>query len=190
MQWAYDLYVGSTEGKYPLVPWLSHSYFTPQEFATIMSNLKAIGIDGWILLDYNGPGANVPDYPDIRPYLAALHEAGLMQPIWAIQNFTVTINGNTATVSWTTTVPTNATLEYANGKIFYATTSLYQNALYYKDINYNGTNSIKIENSTFSTTHNFTILITDLTCFRIWCTDEAGNATVTSRPILISEIQK
>jgi len=193
VQWAYDLYVGSTEGKYPLVPWLSHSYFTPQEFATIMSNLKAIGIDGWILLLYNGPGAEyLPQeykqtYPDIRPYLAALHEAGLMQPIWAIQNFTMVINGNNATISWTTTVPTNATIEYLNGKIFYATTSLYENALYYKDVNYNGTNSIKIYNSTQSTIHSFTLPIGTIKEFRVQSID-SNNTKITSQPISFSDL--
>ncbi|MEM3566201.1 MAG: family 10 glycosylhydrolase [Candidatus Bathyarchaeia archaeon] len=196
VQWAYDLYVGKVEGKYPLIPFLSHSYFTPEQFANLMAQLKAIGIDGWVLLLYNGPGAEYmpaeyrETYPDIRPYLAALHEAGLMEPIWAIQNFTVSVSGNTATISWTTTVPTNATIEYSDGKIFYAATSLYQNALYYKDINYNETDSIKIYNSTYSTTHNFMIPVSDTTCFRIICTDENGNATVTSRPIQISEIQR
>lgn len=185
-QWAYDLYVGSREGKYPLIPWLAHRYFTPQEFANLMTQLKSIGIDGWILNPYGGPGAEGIGYPDIRPYLAALYDAGLMEPVWAIQNFQVVANLTHATISWTTTVPTNATIEYANGTIFYSTTSLYQGALYYKDINYNETDPVKITNSTYSTAHSFTISITEITRLRIQCADKNGKI-LTSKEYLISE---
>jgi hypothetical protein len=111
-----------------------------------------------------------------------------MQPVWAIQNFTVQVNGNYATISWTTTVPTNATIEYADGKIFYANVRYgdWDRPIYYKDINYNGTNSIKISNSTWSTTHSFIIPITPETEFRVQCSDAYGTK-VTSTPVLISK---
>lgn len=184
VQWAYDLYVGSTEGKYPLIPWLSHSYFTPQEFANLMAQLKSIGIDGWIMNPYGGPGAESLPYPDVRLYLAALQEAGLMEPIWAIQNFSGKVNGNTATISWTTTVPTKSKIEYKDTPLFVGTVGT-SNGITYKDIDYiPGTTQ---EDATLKTSHSFTIPITGSTQFRIQNTDENG-VTVTSSPMTPAEV--
>jgi hypothetical protein len=190
LQASIELFTGCVEGKIPMIPWINHLIGTPQDLVQKLTAMKNVGMDGWILNPYGGPGAPSVSYSDIRPYLSALYDAGLMEPIWAIQNFNVTINGNTTTVSWTTTVPTNATIEYANGKIFYATTSLYQNQLLYKDIDYNGTDATKISNSTWSTFHSFTIPITENTRFRIWCIDEKSSFTLTSREFTILEFKK
>lgn len=200
LQNSLNFYTGGAEGKIPMVPFItfldmSIDEYTPmpiQNFIDVVSALKQNGADGYIIYKYGGPGwENDPSlrkFADVRPHLAALIQAGLMQPVWAIQNFTVQVNGNYATISWTTTVPTNATIEYADGKIFYANVRYgdWDRPIYYKDINYNGTNSIKISNSTWSTTHSFIIPITPETEFRVQCSDAYGTK-VTSTPVLISK---
>jgi hypothetical protein len=186
-----NFFVGCAEGKIPVIPWTCYTTEADprpiDNFVQAVQIMRSYGLDGWIIWRYGGPGWNRPGYSDIRPYLAALAEAGLLEPVWAIQNFTVTINGNYATISWTTTVPTNATIEYANGKIFYA--SIVGTDFHYKDINYNSTDSTKIYNSTWSTFHLFTIPITENTKFRIQSIDENGTFIITSKEYSISEFR-
>jgi hypothetical protein len=182
-------FVGKREGKIPVIPFTCYTLESDprpiDNWVQAVQIMRSYGLDGWIIWRYGGPGWNRPGYSDIRPYLTALADAGLLEPVWAIQNFNVEIKGNYATISWTTTVPTNATIEYANGKIFYA--SIIGTNFHHKDIDYNGTDSTKISNSTWSTFHSFTIPITQPTSFRISSTDEDGNFTTTSKDYSITE---
>jgi hypothetical protein len=189
---SFNFYTAGPEGKIPMIPFITDwnmdaaQPLAIEDFVETVRQMKLNGADGWIIWAYFGPGL-YPQNLDIRTYLTALFDAGLMEPVWAIQNFTVSINGNYATISWTTTVPTNATIEYANGTIFYATIRYndFGRPFHYKDIDYNSTDSIKITNSTWSTTHSFTIPITENTMFRIQSIDQNG-IIVTSRPFTIS----
>ncbi|MEM3697181.1 MAG: family 10 glycosylhydrolase [Candidatus Bathyarchaeia archaeon] len=195
-----NFYTGGAEGKIPMVPFITFlqmpDEFTPmpvEAFVNVVRGLKQNGADGWIIWRYGGPGfENDPfrKFADIRAHLAALINEGLMPPVWAIQNLQViSINATHVTISWTTTVPTDATIEYINGKIFYANIRYgdFGRPIYYKDIEYNGTNTKKIYNSTYSTEHSFTMTLTDLTQFRIQCKDING-VTITTKPMTKSEI--
>ncbi|NWF86635.1 family 10 glycosylhydrolase [Candidatus Bathyarchaeota archaeon] len=183
-----DFYVGGSEGKIPLVVFttidIDGSPRNINNFVEATRLMRNNGADGWIIWRYGGPGLTA--YFDVRPYLGALQETGLMEPIWTIQNLTVSINpGRTAaTISWTTTVPTKSRIEYANHPLFNATVRYddFGRPIYYKDIDYVG-GTIQ-ENTTLKTTHSFTILITDETRFRIQCID-ANNITITSKEILV-----
>jgi len=178
-----EFLTGGVEGKVPMIPWVNYLIGTPSDLVQKLTAMKNVGIDGWILNPYGGPGAESLEYSDIRPYLTALREAGLMEPVWAIQNFSVVISGNTATISWTTTVPTISRIEYADHPLFEAEEKYFQ-GLYYKDINYvNGTIQ---EDTTPKTEHSFTIPITNQTRFRIQSID-SNNVTMTSKPISILE---
>jgi hypothetical protein len=185
-------FVGKREGKIPVIPFTCYTLESDprpiDNWVQAVQIMKSYGVDGWIIWRYGGPGWNRPGYSDIRPYLTALADAGLLEPVWAIQNFNVEIKGNYATISWTTTVPTNATIEYANGKIFYA--SIIGTNFHHKDIDYNGTDSTKISNSTWSTFHSFTIPITENIRFRIQCIDKNGIFIVTSKDYSISDFFK
>jgi len=184
-------FVGKREGKIPVIPFTCYTLESDprpiDNWVQAVQIMRSYGLDGWIIWRYGGPGWNRPGHSDIRPYLVALAEAGLLEPVWAIQNFIVTTNGNYATISWTTTVPTNATIEYANGKIFYA--SIIGTNFHHKDIDYNETGSTKIYNSTWSTFHSFTIPITENTKFRIQCVDKNGIFIVTSKDYSILEFR-
>ena len=176
-----DRWTGGNEGKIPLIAWVNHRLTEPDVLVSRLVAMKNAGIDGWILNPYGGPGAEPLGYRDIRPYLAALHEAGLMEPVWAIQNLNVVANpeGTEATVSLTTTVPTRSRIEYADHPLFEAEEKLYQE-LRYKDINYVG--GTTQEDTTLKTQHSFTIPITNQTEFRIQSTD-ANGITLTSQPM-------
>jgi hypothetical protein len=183
-----DFYVGGPEGKIPLVVFttidIDGNPRNIDNFVQAIRLMRNNGADGWIIWRYGGPG--LPEYFDIRPYLGALQEAGLMEPVWAVQNLTVTVNlgKNAATISWTTTVPTKSRIEYADYPLFNATVRYgdFGRQLYYKDIDYVG--GVINETTTLETTHSFTIPITGKTRFRIQCID-ANNVTVTSKEILI-----
>ncbi|MEM2704222.1 MAG: family 10 glycosylhydrolase [Candidatus Bathyarchaeia archaeon] len=180
-----DLWTGGSEGAVPIVPWIDYYRTNVTIFVQRIQAIKNARIDGWILTPYGGPGANL-NYPDIRPYLAALHEAGLMEPIWIVQNFSITMNseGTLITVSWSTTVPTKSKIEYSNRSLFEAKERYYYN-LTYKDIEYVA--GFTISDEEFKTLHIFTIAVTDQKVLRIISTD-ASNVTITSWQIPLSEI--
>ncbi|MEM2507356.1 MAG: family 10 glycosylhydrolase [Candidatus Bathyarchaeia archaeon] len=195
-----NFYTGGVEGKVPTVPFITFlqlpDEFTPmpvETFVNIVRALKQNGADGWIIWRYGGPGFEQDPFrkfADIRAHLAALINEGLMPPVWAIQNLQVTVmNATHVAISWTTTVPTNATMEYTDGKIFYANIRYgdFGRPIYYKDIEYNGTNTKKIYQFTYSTEHSFIMALTNLTQFRIQCTDING-VTITTKPMGKTEI--
>lgn len=192
-----DFYVGGREGKVPMVPFISiytsnQQPMNIEDFVSVVSALKTNGADGYIIWRYGGAGFEkdpfTPKFIDIRPYLASLIDNGLMQPVWAIQNLTISFNSTHAIISWDTTVPTNSTVEYADGKIFYGRLRYgdFGRPFYYKDIEYNSTGIIRIQNETLSTSHLFIIPLTDLAQFRVQSTDERG-VTITSKPISVSK---
>jgi hypothetical protein len=190
-----DFYTGGAEGKVPMVPFItnvdmSKDEFTPmpvETFVEIVRQLKQNGADGWIIWRYGGVGFERDPYqkfPDIRPHLAGLIDAGLMPPVWAIQNFSITINGTQATVSWTTTVPTTSKIEYSKTSIFNGIVRYgdFGRRIFYKDIEY--VVGEIMEDITLSTKHTMTIPISDYLEFRIQSIDEKG-VTITSKPMLI-----
>jgi len=184
------LWTGGSEGAVPIIPWIDYMRTNVTVFVQRIQAIKEAGVDGWILNPYCGPGAeklkDTFGWVDIRPYLCALHEAGLMEPIWAIQNFTVAIDAERkqATISWTTTTPTIGVIEYANHSI-YETKILYYYEVPYKDIDYIGGTTIADEE--LKTEHTFIIPINDQTQFRIQSVDEKG-VKVTSKVFSASSI--
>jgi len=185
-----DFYTGGREGKVPMIPYISMNPGASGDvdvstFVEIVRTIKEKGADGWVIWGYGGPGINLgTSLIDIRPYFSALFDAGLMEPVWAIQNLNVQINGNEATISWTTTTLTKGKIEYSTNNIFNATIRFgdFDRPFHYKDIEYVG-GEIE-ENATFSTTHLFTIQISDSLQIRIQSIDENG-VIVTSKPLSI-----
>jgi len=185
-----DWFVGGPEGKIPIVPFIyiinGTSLVDPEDFGDLVEFYYSYGIDGWVLWHYGGPGWGETSsrFPDIRPYLYELKSRGLMEePIWAIQNFTIYLNGTHVMIEWNTTVPTIAMVEYSNANIFNSTliySEVYQ--LYWKDINYIGGTVIKTDE--YGTHHAFAIPIANQIQFRIQSIDEKG-VKVTTQPISI-----
>jgi hypothetical protein len=200
LQNSLNFYTGGAEGKIPMVPFItfldmSIDEYTPmpiQNFIDVVSALKQNGADGYIIYKYGGPGFEDDPSPrkfaDARPHLAALIDAGLIPPVWAIQNLAVTTNPEKtqATISWTTTVPTTSKIEYSDNPIFVGTDRYgdFGRPLHYKDIDYVG--GTVTEDTTLKTNHSFTIPITPSTQFRIQATDENG-VKVTSPTMLVIE---
>jgi hypothetical protein len=189
-----NFYTGGAEGKIPMIPFITYYHPTTGETYSIESLVQTVtemknrGADGWILWAYGGPGLDSMGgrLVDVRPYLSALFEASLMEPIWAIQNFSISRNATHITVSWTTTVPTTSKIEYTNGKIFNGTIRYgdFDRPFHYKKIDYFG--GASITDATLKTGHSFTISVTDRIEFRIQSID-ANGTIITSRPISISE---
>jgi hypothetical protein len=190
-----NFYTGGAEGKVPMIPAITMQpgagvQSTPEIFVETLRVLKQRGADGWVLWAYGGPGINLgTSLIDMRPFLSAAIDAGLIKPVWAIQDLGVTINpeGTTAIVSWTTTIPTKSRIEYENVPLFIGTVRYgdFGRPFHYKDVDY--VRGITQENITLKTSHSFTIPITTSTQFRIQNTDEAG-ITVTSSPMSPFEV--
>jgi hypothetical protein len=176
-----DFFTGGAEGKIPTIAFVSPTYTTPENAAQIIQTIKENGADGWIIWRYGGPGLNA-EFTDIRPYLVALYNAGLMKLVWAIQNLNISINQETseAIISWTTTIPTIGKVEYSNHALFKAENKSYY-GLYYKDINYFG-GTIQQEDTTPETEHYFVIAITSETEFRFQSININDNNALTSQP--------
>jgi len=191
IEWSWDYYLGGVPGKIPCIPFIyvkdGERTVDPSEMVQLVQMLRNYGIYNWVMWHYGGPGwgGGSGNYPDVRPYLAALKRAGFMEePIWAIQNFTVTINGNSVIVSWTTTKPTIGRLEYAEHPLYTAQirySSHYRN--YWKDIEYVGDSTI-IEDEEPKMEHSFTILMTAQLEIRIQSIDING-VTVTTRTLSV-----
>ena len=190
-----NFYVGGSEGKVPVIP--SCANIDPdnglgrtlENFVEIVTQIRQSGADGWMVFRYGGPGLSTPGFVDVRPYLAALNDAGLIEPVWAIQNLSVSINPEQtqATVSWTTTAPTRSKIEYSSEPIFGGVERYgdFERPIYYIDMDYVG-GTIQ-EDTTLKTEHSFTIPITDQTQFRIQSIDQNG-ITVTSQPMSVLEV--
>jgi len=185
-----NFYAGGPEGKVPLVIFTTTGVdgkVRPiDNFVEATRIMKNSGADGWIIWRYGGPGFPHPSYNDVRPYLANLQQAGLMDPVWAIQNIKVNINPTKtqATISWKTTVLTKSKIEYAEHSLFEGTERFgdFGRPLTYKDIDYVA-GTIK-QNSTLKTQHSFTIPVTKTTQFRIQSIDEK-DITVSGKPMPI-----
>ena len=187
-----DFYVGGPEGKVPLV---GFTYIgtaeNPKSIDDVVEAIRRIkenGADGWIMWRYGGPGWG-GDNPDVRPYLAALRDEGLMEPVWAIQNFTVSVDleQGQAIVSWTTTTPTRGIIEYSDTPLFNGTVRYgdFGRLFHYKDVDYVG--GTILEDITWQTQHVFTIPVTNQTQFRIQSIS-ANNVTITTIPLSIKTL--
>jgi hypothetical protein len=184
-----DYYVGATEGKIPLPIFITTGIEAPRSIDTFVQTVRIIkqnGADGWFIWRYGGPGLTA--YIDVRPYLQALIDAGLMPAVWSMENIQASKpSENELTVSWTTTTPTSGRIEYSEQPIFTAATRYgdFGRLIYYKDINYVG--GTRKEDPTLKNSHVFTIPVTDKTEFRIQSIDSTGVA-VTTRPISVKEL--
>jgi hypothetical protein len=190
---SFNFYNAGPEGKVPTIPFLTiFDGSVPRStdnYVAQVRQMKQQGADGWILWCYGGPGMLYSSLVDVRPYIGALKNADLiMEPTWVVQNFSVSISPDEtqATVTWTTTEPTQSRIEYANASLFGATERYgdFGRPLYYKDIDYVG--GTELEDQTPKTNHSFTIPITNQTQFRIQCTD-ANGVTLTSQPMSVLE---
>lgn len=184
-----NIFVGGPEGKIPMPVFITTGIDAPRSIDTFVETVRIIkqnGADGWFIWRYGGPG--LTQYIDVRPYLQALIDNGLMPPEWSIKNIRGSIVDNKLNISWTTTTPTYGCVEYSDQPIFTATIGYgdYGRLIHYKDIEYLG--GTKIREETPKTSHSITIPLTDNTRVRIQSTDVNG-VTVTTKPILASELQ-
>jgi len=192
-----DFYTGGSEGKIATIPFITHLEGAVGEpipietFVQTVREMKQRGADGWILFAYGGAGLESLGgrLVDIKPYLNALHNEGLMPPVWAIQDLAADLNSEQtqATVSWKTTKPVKSRIEYADKPLFVATTRYddFGRPFHYKDIDYK--NGIIQENVTMKTEHAFTIPVTSTTQFRVQNIDENG-VVLTSSPMSIGDL--
>jgi hypothetical protein len=187
----YEYFVGAKEGKVPFIPYTLYTLESDprpiDNWVQAVQIMKSYGVDGWILWRYGGPGWNRAGYSDVRPYLVALAEAGLMEPVWAIQNLSLIINQkiNQTQISWMTTVPTKSKIEYSSSKLFNGTVRYSGRQFHFKDIDYLG-GTIQ-EDSSFKTKHQFTLPIGTIKEFRVQSIDE-NNTKITSSPFSFSDL--
>ena len=148
---------GGPEGKVLLVPFIDtcvDEISTPDNFKERVNLLRRLGVDGWIVWRYGGPGDGQDSgAPDIRNYLSGMNSF----PVWEIQNIQVKIQGNQGIITWETSEPTTGRIEYSSVPLFYGTIISTLDFQYWKIIHNPGTT---IEDTIESTRH--TIVLSNL----------------------------
>jgi hypothetical protein len=171
--------VAGPEGAIPVVPYFSlrpgGTIISPQGLADLINYARSIGLDGFSIQAYGGPGDNPnnPDpLPDIRNYLEVLS----LPKVWELYNITVQeLSENSVIVKWRTTVPATSILEYDNTPLFYAVEEYWEGdywsyPLHYWNLEHH--QGIVIQNFTLTTDHQITLTNLEtnvLYYFRVQC---------------------
>ena len=162
------------EGKIPLLAFLDVSRgLTPDGFKAEVNLTRSLGLDGWVLWHYGGPGSGSPS-PDMTTFLSAI----TLPDTFSLGNIQVSYSDKLASITWTTDLPATSKVEYSSTQLFNASWELWRGDFYYWGINHiNGT---VIEDETLVTIHNMTI--TGLSpgtqyYFRVQSQDPSGIAT-------------
>ena len=114
-----DNIAGSTQFL-PFIADGSLNTITVPQFQGIISKVRELGANGWIVYMYGGPGS--PNTVDIRTYLSSID----YPTAFSITNIKVVKNSNTASVSWSTDVATTGKVEYGLSSFFtWGTTTSY-----------------------------------------------------------------
>jgi hypothetical protein len=165
---------GGAEGKIPLLCFLDCSRgATPAEIKAEIDYARSVGIDGWILWRYGGPGTDVP-FPDVRNFLSILS----LPQTFSLDNIAALPSQTNATISWITELPATSKVEYSTSPLFNATWQQWRDDIYYWWIVH--VEGIIAENSTSTTDHSITL--TGLSpetkyYFRVQSQDPSGTAT-------------
>lgn len=179
-----DSGVGGPEGKIPMVAFIAVYYphgepYTPyaQDFLQrAVDVIRQIGLDGWVVFSYGGPGIT-SDYPpiDIRTYLNLTS----LPPTFDLKYINVSSTLDSATITWTTNLPATSKVEYSTSPLFTASLVYHPGANFdYWDIDH-ALGTI-IENTTLVTDHRITLtgLQAGTTYFyRVQSQDTSGVAT-------------
>jgi len=129
--------LGTTQGAVPIVPFIDDNeggFSTPENFSSRVALLRQLGVKGWVLFRYGGPGDATGDtpaqVPDCRDYLNST-----MIPTHSAFDITDIISVATtssATVTWTTTSATMSTVEYSTSPLFTYAKTVYGDFWYYQ----------------------------------------------------------
>lgn len=170
----YEYFVGGPEGKVPLVATITTGVGDPVDpiaFKAVVDYLRELGVDGWIIWRYGGPGCVTT--PDITDYLRLLD----LPDTFSISNIDVTTDGTSATITWTTDLAATSKVEYSTSPLFNATKGSLYDFDYWDVDHVHGT---IVEDEATVTEHSITL--TDLLLgtkyyFRVQSEDGSGIAT-------------
>jgi len=144
---------GGVEGKIPLLCFLDCSRgATPAEIKAEIDYARSVGIDGWILWRYGGPGAgdSAASYPDVRDYLSILN----MPDTFSVNEIKVAPKQTEATISWTTELPATSRVEYNTSSLFTSIWSTWSDMHYWWNQHVEG---LITENGTSTIDHSITL---------------------------------
>jgi hypothetical protein len=145
---------------------------TPEEFKAEVDYIRSRGVDGWIIWAYGGPGVEGYSVPDIRPFLGNL----TLPTSFILTDVKFTTTENSATITWTTSLPTTSKIEFSTFSLFNASWKLWNDFHYWEIYHVNGT---IIENSTSVTNHSITLtnlMLGTQYYFRVQSQDSSGIA--------------
>jgi uncharacterized lipoprotein YddW (UPF0748 family) len=180
-----NLRTAGAHGNVPIVPTITDDLgnthtTTPAQFASWVNASISAGADGWLIMNYGGPGAGASNtYPDITPFLNQLN----LTANFALTSITATaLSSGSEQISWITSSVANSTVEYNSSQLYVwsqlnATDEIASGFPYWQDIHVTGN---VITNTT--TTTNHVITLNGLTVgttyyFRIQSGDPSGIAT-------------
>lgn len=117
-----DLFVGGPEGMIPIAVFITSGLssvnpFNPTTFTQVVETIRSLGLDGWIIWKYGGPG--VTGWIDISPYLDNIRNAtadGLFET-FSLNSINVDPTGK---VTWSTKLPATSRVEYSASPLFVA----------------------------------------------------------------------
>ena len=136
----------------PLFLWqITQTAIGPDEYVEFMQVARASGAEGWCIWRYGGP--SIENFEDFRPYICAMSVAGLMPPVWAITDLSVSIGETNTIVSWNTSVSTTSQIEY--GDEIYIGVERLDGQIPYMQVVYDGGTIVAEEAPT--TSHYFSV---------------------------------
>ena len=166
--------VAGPEGKIPLVAFLDagRKVLTPELFKQEIDLVRSLGLDGWIIWRYGGPGVTLPTH-DIRTFLSAID----LPPVFTLKNIQTSTTSNSATITWTTDLPATSKVEYSTSPLFTASWKLWQEDFNYWDIDHAA--GTVVEDNTPDTSHSVTLtgLLPGKYYFRVQSQGSGGIAT-------------
>jgi hypothetical protein len=176
-----DQGIAGPEGIVPLTPYLANyqdgEILSPEEIKAQVDLVRSLGVDGWAIAAYGGPGDNpdnIEPFPDIRDYLVILD----LPEVFTMSDIEVNLNVDNVTITWITDKPTTSKVEYSTSTLFNASYKFEDPWFHYWDMDYyQGT---VVENAT--STMNHKIVLTGLQNgtlhhFRVQSQDSTGIAT-------------
>ena len=172
-------FVGTKEGKIPIVIWTTSPVYrpelTPEKFKNLIEGCRKANCDGWVIWKYGGPGSPTEN-PDLRPYFQPVD----LPDTFSLGNVKVFSSSTEATIAWITTRPATSKVEYSSSPLFIPnyTTGWWGEGFPYWDIIY--IPGVTVEGTSNVTVH--TVTLTGLQegttyYFRVQSQDESGIAT-------------
>jgi hypothetical protein len=174
--WETEYLTSGPEGKVEHIASLRMYYpGQPQdliEFAEMIMKSRELGMDGWSIWHYGGPGDS-SSAPDIRDYLELIP----MPDVFTMGNVQVQPDATEASVTWLTSLPASSKVEFSDSPLFTHTWETWNGFNYWKT-NYNP--GAIIQEQTTKIIHS--VALTELTpgtkyYFRVQSQDPSGIVT-------------